>query len=124
MPLSPHLQTYRLPLTAWLSILHRGTGVVLALSLPLLAWGLHSLSRGNDSFGYFLSLLNNPIGYLFAFALSFALIYHLCNGVRHMFWDMGWGFDKTQIQRSAYTVIGVALLLTFSFWTIVYASSL
>jgi len=115
-PLSPHLQTYRLPFTAWLSVLHRGTGIFLGLSLPLLAWAFHSLSMGEGAFNLFLGYARHPVAYLFWVGWSFCLIYHGCNGLRHLCWDIGWGFSKTQIKISAYVVLLSAVLLTAMLW--------
>lgn len=119
-PLSPHLQTYRLPLSAWLSILHRGTGLLLALSLPLCAWAFYSLSSHAAVFANFLSYAQHPLGYALLIAWSFSLFYHCCNGLRHLCWDIGWGFKKNQIQNSAYAVIFISLLLTIGFWSQVF----
>jgi len=115
-PLSPHLQVYRLPLTAWLSVLHRATGVFLASLICLSALILYSLSQGETSYHAMRVILNSPLGQLFLFGLSFAFIYHLCNGVRHLFWDLGYGFEQQQIRYSAYAVVILSLSITLLFW--------
>src|ERR1700722_15999952 len=90
-PLSPHITVYRWAYTMTLSILHRVTGVALALALlGLVAW-LVSASRGADAYAALVPLLGSLPGRLLAALAVTALIYHFCNGVRHLAWDLGWG---------------------------------
>ncbi|MEZ5672223.1 MAG: succinate dehydrogenase, cytochrome b556 subunit [Thiotrichaceae bacterium] len=107
-PLSPHLQIYQWQLTAVMSILHRGTGAVLALGiLPFVYW-LMAIAGGEASYNQAHHFLAHPIGLLMLFGWTFALFYHLCNGIRHLMWDAGWGFDiKTVYQTGLYRVDSV-----------------
>ena len=98
-PLSPHLGIYRWKLTMALSILHRMTGVFLSMGAVLLVTMLISVASGPDYFGFMMGLLTHPIGTLLLFFWSFSLYLHMANGVRHLFWDMGWGFSKSTFHK-------------------------
>jgi succinate dehydrogenase / fumarate reductase cytochrome b subunit len=95
-----------------LSILHRVTGVALALALlGLVAW-LVSASRGADSYAALTPVLLSIPGRLLSVLAMAALIYHCCNGLRHLAWDMGWGFERADARRSAALVVIVTLIAT------------
>ena len=115
-PLSPHLQVYRLPLTALLSITHRITGVGLSLGLIVLAWWLAAAATSPDAYATVTAVLGSWFGYLVLFGFSASLYFHLCNGIRHLFWDMGRGFEIAQAQRSDKIVIAAAVILTVLTW--------
>ncbi|MCB2109116.1 MAG: succinate dehydrogenase, cytochrome b556 subunit [Rhodobacteraceae bacterium] len=115
-PLSPHLQVYRLPLTAILSITHRITGIGLSAGLLLLAWWLAAAAYGPDAYAAYAKVAGSWLGYLVWFGFSLALYFHLCNGIRHLFWDMGKGFEIAQAQRSDKLVIIAAIVLTVLTW--------
>lgn len=111
-PLSPHLQIYKPQLTSVLSILHRVTGVVLVLgSIPFVYW-LAALAGGADSFANAQALFGSVAGQVILFPWVFALFYHLCNGIRHLFWDMGLGFELKALYTSGTAVLVAALGLT------------
>lgn len=119
-PLSPHLQIYQWQLTAVMSILHRGTGAVLAIGiLPFVYW-LMAIAGGEASYSQAHSLLAHPVGLLMLFGWTFALFYHLCNGIRHLMWDAGWGFDIKTVYQTGYIVWVVSLLLTCAVWAIAF----
>ncbi len=110
-PLSPHLQVYRLPLAAWLSITHRMTGVGLTIGTLLLTWWLASAAYGPDAYETATDFMGSPLGYLMLFGFSVALFYHLCNGIRHLLWDMGKNFTIAQTNAgNAIVLIGTAVL--------------
>jgi succinate dehydrogenase cytochrome b subunit len=115
-PLSPHLSIYRWPITMTLSILHRVTGVMMSVALLLLAGWLASVSQAGASYGVVLRLLSAWPGQLFLMALSFAFFLHLANGVRHLVWDFGHGFEIKQANASAWFVLLFAVAMTFVFW--------
>lgn len=119
-PLSPHLQVYRFEWTMLLSITHRITGVGLALGSVLLVWWLSALAMGPEYFGMVQGLLGSWVGRLLLLGWSWALFYHFCNGIRHLCWDAGWGFDIDTARRSGLTVAAASVLLTLVFWGIVY----
>jgi succinate dehydrogenase / fumarate reductase cytochrome b subunit len=111
-PLSPHLQIYKPQLTSVLSILHRVTGVVLVLgTIPFVYW-LVALAGGADSFANAQALFGSVAGQIILFPWVFALFYHLCNGIRHLFWDMGLGFELKTLYTSGTAVVVAALGLT------------
>jgi len=115
-PLSPHLQVYRLPMLAILSILHRVTGVALAVGTLLLTWWLVAAATGPDAFATAQGFIGSIIGRLMLFGWTLALFYHLCNGIRHLFWDAGQGFEIPSAQRSGLIVVIVAAVLTVVSW--------
>ena len=115
-PLSPHLQIYRWSLTMALSILHRFTGVGLVIGLVLLTWWLTALARGPDAFAVVRLFTDNVLGGLLLFAFTFALFYHMANGIRHLVWDAGYGFDREVARQSGIVVLAVSLGLTLFTW--------
>ncbi len=119
-PLSPHLQVYRLPLIAKLSILHRGTGVALGGGLVLLLWWLVALASGPEYYDFVMGIAGSIIGRLVLLGFTWALFYHLCNGLRHLYWDAGWGFEVSAAFRSGYMVVIGATVLTVLAWIAAY----
>ncbi|MEO1244491.1 MAG: succinate dehydrogenase, cytochrome b556 subunit [Pseudomonadota bacterium] len=115
-PLSPHLSVYRWPITMALSILHRATGLANAVGLIVLAAWLTQAASGPEAYAGFVRLMGSVPGLLVLAGFSFSFFYHLCNGVRHLVWDSGRGFEKHQANASAWVAIVVALLLTAVFW--------
>lgn len=100
-PLSPHLQVYRLPLTALLSITHRATGVFLSFGLVLMVLYLMAVAEGPAGFEAAQGWLNSPPGKVFLWGWIYALLFHLVHGVRHLVWDTGLGFDRAKLDRFA-----------------------
>jgi len=111
-PLSPHLQVYRLPLTAVLSITHRITGVVLSIGLVLWAVCLMAIAEGEAQFAWIQAVLRSIPGQLLLWAWLFSLFIHLSHGVRHLIWDTGHGFDRETLDRYAYLEVVASVLLT------------
>ena len=123
-PLSPHLSIYKLQLTSGLSILHRITGAYLYLGLVLLAWSLlcsiyfpFILNRIGDLIDE--SLIASIIAKLFLFTWAFALFYHQLNGIRHLFWDVGKGFDIRVAYITGRLVVSLSILITIICWVYV-----
>ena len=119
-PLSPHLQVYRLQWTMVLSITHRITGVGLAIGSILLVWWLIALAAGPDYFAFVQQIYGSWIGRLFLFGWTWAAFYHLCNGIRHMCWDAGWGLELDAARNSAVVVVVFSVLLTLVAWAVAY----
>jgi len=119
-PLSPHLQVYRPQITSVLSILHRITGVVLAVGSLLLVYWILAAAVGPEAFATAQSLIGSFIGRLLLFGWTFALFFHLANGIRHLFWDMGRGFELKTVSVTGWTVVLAALLLTSIAWALGY----
>ncbi len=120
-PLSPHLQVYRLPLAAWLSITHRITGIGLTIGTVLLVYWIVSAAYGPDAYGAFTHFIGSPIGYLLLLGFSVALFYHLCNGIRHLFWDVGLNFEIAATKRANMIVIAGTIFLTVVAWLLALA---
>lgn len=111
-PLSPHLQVYRPQLTSILSILHRATGVFLALgSIVIVIW-LGALASGPEAYAQLQTLLAHPLAKLIILGWCFSANYHLCNGIRHLFWDIGAGLEIQQVYRSGVAVLVASFSLT------------
>jgi len=121
-PLSPHLQVYKPQLTSVLSILHRISGVVLSLGAVLIALWLNLLAYDREMLETVYALLGTVIGRIFLFAWTLTLFYHLCNGIRHLFWDAGKGFELHQVNRSGWMVLASTLILTLIVWGVGYAA--
>lgn len=121
-PLSPHLQIYRPQVTSVLSIAHRMTGVVLAFAALLLTYWLASAAYGPESFARAQVLMESWVGRLVLFGFTFSLFYHLCNGVRHLGWDMGWGFDLVKLRLTGVIVIIASMGLTVLSWMMAYGA--
>ena len=121
-PLSPFMFPvwYRFQITSALSILHRLTGIGLAVGSILLAWWLVAVAAGGDWFEATHAFLASPIGVLLLFLWSVAFFYHLCNGIRHLAWDAGYGFEIRDAYRSGYAVLAMTALLTVLTWLYVF----
>ena len=111
-PLSPHLQIYKPQITSILSIFHRLTGISLSIgSFIIVAW-IVSLSMGIESYSYFMSIVDNWVVQIIIFGFAFALFYHFSNGIRHLFWDAGLGFELKSVYISGSLVVLNAIILT------------
>ncbi len=119
-PLSPHLQIYAWQWTMALSILHRATGVGLAGGTLLLVWWLLALANGAESFDTVQMVIGSWIGRLCLLGWTWALFYHFCNGIRHLFWDIGVGFELDTARNSGYTVVAASLVFTGLAWIVGY----
>ena len=117
-PMSPHLQIYKLPFTAKLSILHRGTGAVLYAGLILMVLVLLSISGGAESWASMQSFLSSFIGKFILFGFTFCIYYHMCNGIRHLFSDAGMGLEIEDAKKSGIVVIAASVFLTLLTWII------
>jgi succinate dehydrogenase / fumarate reductase cytochrome b subunit len=117
-PLSPFMfpTWYRFQITSALSILHRLTGIALTVGSMLLAWWLIAVAAGGEVFAATHAVLASPIGILLLFLWSVAFFYHLCNGIRHLAWDVGWGFEIRQARLSGYAVLAATTVLTVVAW--------
>jgi len=115
-PLSPHLSVYRWPITMTLSILHRMTGVALTVGLlAFVAW-LMAAANSGANYQQISELAQSPLGRIALVGWSFAFFFHLCNGVRHFFWDAGRGFEIHQAKSSAWMAISASVAMTLLYW--------
>ena len=117
-PLSPDLPIYRPQLTSVLSITHRVTGVGLSVGSPLLVIWLMMAAAGPQSYGGLHEFLASWFGLVLLLGWTFSLFFHLCNGIRHLFWDAGYGFELAAIYASGWTVVALSAGLTVAAWII------
>ena len=119
-PLSPHLQIYRWQWTMALSILHRATGVGLAVGTLLLVGWLLAMSEGFDRYAAYQGFLDHWFGRMLLFG-TWAL-FTICNGIRHLIWDTGRGFELNTAAASGYIVGGASIVLTVIAWVAAYSN--
>jgi succinate dehydrogenase / fumarate reductase, cytochrome b subunit len=111
-PLSPHLQIYKPQLTSVLSIGHRATGLALAFGTIFLVGWLVAAASGDAAFASAQWFFGSWLGLLMLLGWCFCFFFHLCNGLRHLAWDAGYGFELPNVYRSGWTVIGASVVLT------------
>ena len=119
-PLSP-FHIYRPQITSVLSITHRITGVALGVGALIVVYWLNAAAYGPDAFARAQYLIGSWVGIVLLIGWTFALFYHLANGIRHLAWDAGFGFDMSTVRASGWTVIVVAIALTVITWAIVFS---
>lgn len=116
-PMSPHLQIYKPQLHSAMSIFHRASGVVNSVAALIIAWWFVAAASGPDYFNFVNGFLSSWVGSLMLFGFAFSLAYHLCNGIRHLFWDAGYGFEKATVRSTgimvmiAAGIVGLGLIL-------------
>ena len=115
-PLSPHLSIYKWQITNTLSILHRFSGVLLFLAAIDFSIWLASIAMGENSYALISSMFSNRLVLAIWVAVSFSFFYHSLNGLRHLAWDFGKGFETHQVNYSGFIVVLLTLVLTSSFW--------
>lgn len=117
-PLSPHLQVYRPQLTSMLSILHRATGIALSVgALYLATWVMYAASSPK-AYALFQGFNVSIVGRIVLGGWLFSAFFHMCNGIRHLFWDAGYGFELKDAYRSGWIVVGVSLVATAASWVV------
>jgi succinate dehydrogenase / fumarate reductase cytochrome b subunit len=117
-PLSPHLTIYRWPITMILSIMHRVTGAALSFGMMVFILWLVTIAFSQSGYDFFLLIMKSWLGRLALFLWSFAFFLHFCNGIRHLYWDTGRGFNKDKVELSARLVILGSVVLTAFFWLV------
>ena len=115
-PLSPHLQVYRPQITSMLSILHRITGAALAFGCVLAPVWLWCAIAGDETFAQLQAFRLSLLGQIMIFGWLFSFVYHLLNGIRHLCWDMVWGFKIKTVYLTGWTVFLGAIALTLYLW--------
>tara|TARA_Y100000590_G_scaffold23808_1_gene27192 strand:+ start:943 stop:1329 length:387 start_codon:yes stop_codon:yes gene_type:complete len=115
-PISPHLQIYRWHISSLLSITHRISGVINLIALILIFFWLIILSFGQNNYDLFLLLLNSFLGKFILIGFTWSMNFHLLSGIRHLFWDLGYGFEIKTANISGILVIILSLVLTIIFW--------
>ncbi len=117
-PLSPHLQVYRPQITSVLSIMHRVTGVGLALGALLSVWWLLAAALGPEYFAFADGIITSWVGTLIMMGCTWALAFHFCNGIRHLWWDLGYGFEMRPVTFSGQIVLVASGALPLMTWII------
>lgn len=115
-PLSPHLQVYKPQITSVLSITHRATGVALSIGTILWVYWLVAIAMGPAAYADAQSCLASIPARIVLIGWTFALYYHLCNGIRHLYWDLGRGFDMKSVYISGYAVVFTSIAATAATW--------
>lgn len=115
-PLSPGLQIYRPQLTSVLSFSHRITGIALSIGAVLLVVWLIAAAAGPQAYSTVQGFMRSWLGLVLLFGWTFSFFFHLCNGIRHLFWDAGYGFELRTIYASGWTVVAGSTLLTVAAW--------
>jgi succinate dehydrogenase / fumarate reductase cytochrome b subunit len=119
-PMSPHLQVWRWHVTMATSILHRATGMALYVGALIVAGWVISLAAGQDAFDGYRALLGSPIGLLVLFGLTVSFFYHLANGVRHLVWDAGRGFEPKTADMTGWAAIVFGVVAAVLIWIIAF----
>lgn len=117
-PLSPHLLIYKPQTTSILSVFHRGTGVWLSVGTLVMTWWLVSVALGPTAYSWFAWIMYSWLGLLFLLGWTYSLFYHLCNGIRHLVWDIGYGFDLTNAFWSGMAVLLCSAGMTGLAWIV------
>src|ERR1700744_3668007 len=119
-PLSPFVTIYHWPVTMATSITHRFTGIGLAGGLIILTWWLIAIASGPDAFAEFMGLAATPLGQVILFLIIWSMAFHLLNGIRHLAWDMGFGFSKPTAKMTGWLVIVLSVLLAAGAFALAY----
>ena len=115
-PLSPHLQIYKWHISSLLSITHRISGVINLLALILIFFWLIVLSFGESNYELFLLIMNSFFGKFVLIGFTWSMSFHLLSGIRHLVWDLGYGFEIKTANITGSIVIISSLVLTIIFW--------
>jgi succinate dehydrogenase / fumarate reductase cytochrome b subunit len=119
-PLSPHLQVYRPQMTTMLSILHRATGIALAVGTLMILWWLVAAADSPEAYGRAMEFSRSAFGIVLLAGWSFSVYFHMLNGVRHLVWDTGHLFEIGCATKAGYVIFYGSLVLTILTWVIVY----
>ena len=113
-PVSPHLQVYKWSVTMASSIFHRATGVALGVGTLVLAWWLIAAATSDDAYALVQGFLGSIVGRVIMLGFLWSLIYHMMNGLRHLLWDLGYGFEIGTAQKSGWLAFIAATLATIA----------
>lgn len=118
-PLSPHVQVWRWHVTMAASILHRGTGMALYVGLLILAGWVAALAAGPDAYAAYSGLLGSILGKLVLFGITVSIFFHLANGIRHLAWDLGEGFQPKTADTTAILAYVFAVIAAVGLWAVI-----
>ena len=119
-PLSPHLQVWRFHITMFVSIMHRVTGCGLYLGALIGTWWALALAGGPVTYNNFLGVIGSPLGKFVLFGMTVSMFFHMGNGIRHLFWDMGEGFQLKTAEFSAWALIAFTVVASVFTWGLAY----
>jgi len=119
-PLSPHLQVYRMMFTMVMSGAHRITGIALYFGALLLAWWLIAVASGPNAYANVVWFMGSPIGLIVLLGYTWSLLHHMLGGIRHLIWDLGYGFGPTEREWLSRASLVGSLALTVLVWVIGY----
>jgi succinate dehydrogenase / fumarate reductase cytochrome b subunit len=111
-PLSPFMTIYKWPITMATSITHRATGVAISVGMLLIAWGLIALASGPELYQPFVAAMGSIVGQIVLLGFLWSLVYHFLNGIRHLAWDLGYGFQVRDANQTGLLVIALSVLIT------------
>jgi succinate dehydrogenase / fumarate reductase cytochrome b subunit len=117
-PMSPHLSVWRWHITMATSIAHRATGVALYVGALIAAGWAIALAKGPADYAAYKALLASPLGLVVMFGLTVSFFYHLANGIRHLVWDAGFGFELKAANASAVFVFAFTAVASIAVWVI------
>lgn len=123
-PLSPHLLAWRPHLTMTVSIFHRFTGMALYGGALIVAGWAAALASGSMAYEQYRGLLASPLGRLVLLGVAFSVFYHLAGGLRHLAWDLGYGFEKRTADTTATAVVAFAVTATLALGAIAWVAGL
>ena len=115
-PISPHLQIYTWHISSLLSITHRITGVVNLIALILMFFWILIFSFSENNYELFLLAINSFFGKFILIGFTWSMCFHILSGIRHLAWDMGYGFEIKTSNVSGILVIFSSLVTTIIFW--------
>jgi len=119
-PISPHLQIYRPMLTMMMSIVHRITGAALYFGMVLLAWWLLAAASGPNAYANFEAIAGSIIGQIVLFGFTWALLHHALGGIRHLIWDLLYGFEPADREMLVLASVIGSIALTIVVWIVGY----
>lgn len=117
-PLSPHLQIYKPQISSGTSIINRATGIALSVGLILMVWWLVAAASGPKAFAAAQGFIGSPIGLILLFGWTVSLWYHFFNGIRHLLWDTGWGYEIKTSHQTAAIVVTATVVMTIISWVV------
>ena len=122
-PISPHIGIYKPQVTSIFSIMHRISGIVNYIGLLVMIWWIVSISfvPGNPMDGFLWSFFATAFGNLILIGWTLSLFFHMCTGIRHLLWDVGYGFSLKAVNISAVVITLSAIVLTFFTWAIIFS---
>ena len=119
-PLSPHLTIWRWQVTMLASIMHRATGIALAGGALVLTWWLVCISNGPEGYDGFMDYAAMPLALVVLFGFTWSFAFHFLNGIRHLAWDLGYGFDKHVATRTGFLVFALSFLIAIAVFALVW----